>query len=99
MDFTTWTSHKGSRHPLHSMNVFHLQGAMKKLQAQHAMLTRVCSGEDPHGLRAFLSDPHINPWVPIWTPEELLERTALWILAIEQELNNRREAEIHGFHH
>ena len=92
-----WISHDGKRHPLSSMNVFHLQGCLKKLRDQHTLLVRICSGEDPNGLRSYLSDRHFNPWVPIWTPEELLERTATWILAIEDELRNRQKAEIHGF--
>ena len=93
-----WISHDGKRHPVSSMNVFHIQGALRKLRAQHSLLTRICSGEDPSGLRSYLSDSKFNPWVPIWTPEELLERTASWIQAFEQELVNRQEAEIHGFH-
>lgn len=92
----TWTSHDGRSVPIQAMNVFHLQGALRKLKVQEEMLRRIIGGEDPFGLRHMLHDTSINPWVPAWTPEELLERTASWIQAIEKELTNRQDAEIHG---
>lgn len=92
----TWASSDGRSTPVRAMNVFHLQGALRKLKAEEEMLRRIIDGEDPFGLRKMLHDSRINPWVPAWTPDELLERTTLWIQVIEEELANRQEAEIHG---
>lgn len=80
-----YPSHKGPV-PLDQIARPHLDNALKKLRAQETALSEIVAGLEP-------APPWFAscPWAPLFTPEEILERTRTWIeiLAAEQA---RREA-------